>query len=126
MNIKAVVVGVILLLFLGVALFFAALAVGLLISYGLDKLFSRLGRHKEKQMDRVRKIKPAHDVMPYGDGTKALLVLTNEPHSREYKRLMKREAKMWNEYFSDLLIACGDPNQEEALKAFEKKYGVKL
>lgn len=67
----------------------------------------------------------AHDVIHLTSGRK-LLILTNEPHSREYKRLMKREAKMWNDYFSDLLIACGDPNQEEAIKVFEKKYGVKL
>ena len=74
----------------------------------------------------ARKIKSEHDVVPYADGTKALLVLTNKPHSREYKRLMKLEAKRWREYFDDLLIAYGDPNQEEALKAFEKKWGIKL
>ena len=127
MNIKAVVAGVILLLFLGVILFFAVLAVGLLVSYGLDKLFSGIGRNKEKQMGRVKKIKSAHDVIPYADGTKAMLVVTTpKRHSREYKRLMKLEDKRWREYFDDLLIAYGDPNQEEAFKAFEKKWGVKL
>ena len=77
-------------------------------------------------MNRARKIKPAHDVIPYADGTKAMLILTNEPHSREYKRAMKLENKQWNQCFADLLIACGDPNQEEALKAFEKKWRIKL
>ena len=72
------------------------------------------------------KIKPARDVIPYDDGTKAMLVLTNEPHSREYKRLMKLEGKRWNEYLGDALIAFGAENQEEAFKAFEKKWGVKL
>ena len=73
-------------------------------------------------MSRNRK---AHDVIHLTNGRK-LLILTNKPHSREYKRLMKKEAKMWRECFDDLLIAYGDPNQEEALKAFEKKWGVKL
>lgn len=73
-------------------------------------------------MSRNRK---AHDVINLTNGRK-LLILTNEPHSREYKRLMKLEDKRWREYFDDLLIACGDPNQEEALKAFERKWGVKL
>lgn len=67
----------------------------------------------------------AHDVINLTNGRK-LLVLTNTPHSREYKRLMKLENKRWNQYVADLLIAYGDPNQEEALKAFEKKWGVKL
>lgn len=67
----------------------------------------------------------AHDVIHLTNGRK-LLVLTNKPHSREYKRLMRKEAKMWQEYFDDALIAFGADNQEEALKAFEKKYGVKL
>lgn len=73
-------------------------------------------------MPRNRK---AHDVIHLTNGHK-LLVLTNEPHSREYKRLMRKEAKMWQECFDDALIAYGADNQEEALKAFEKKWRIKL
>ena len=40
-------------------------------------------------MNRARKIKPKHDVIPYADGNKAMLVVTSpKPHSREYKRLI--------------------------------------
>ena len=78
-------------------------------------------------MNRAKKIKPRHDVIPYADGTKAMLIVTTpKPHSREYKRLMKLEDKRWREYFDDALIAFGADNQEEALEAFAKKWGVKL
>lgn len=73
-------------------------------------------------MPRNRK---AHDVIHLTNSRK-VLVLTNKPHSREYKRLMRKEGKMWREYFDDALIAYGADNQEEALKAFEKKWGLKL
>ena len=78
-------------------------------------------------MFKSKQIKPAHDVIPYADGTKAMLVVTSpKPHSREYKRLMKKEAEMWQERFADALIAFAADNQEEALKAYEKKWGIKL
>lgn len=73
-------------------------------------------------MPRNRK---AHDVIHLTNGRK-LLVLTNKPHSREYKRLMKKETEMWKERFDDALIAFAADNQEEALKAHEKKWGIKL
>lgn len=71
------------------------------------------------------KRKEPHDIITLDSGHK-LLVLNNKPHSREYKRLMKEEAKRWKEYFDELLIAMGDPNPALAIEALEKKWGIKL
>ena len=71
------------------------------------------------------KRKEPHDVITFPSGRK-LLVMTNTPHSRKYKKLMKEESKRWREMFDDALIAYGSDNQEQALKNYEKKWGVRL
>lgn len=76
------------------------------------------------KMFRCRRKEP-HDIITLDNGRK-LLVLNNKPHSREYKRLMKEEAKRWKEYFDDFLTAMGDPNPALAIEAVEKKWGIKL
>ena len=66
------------------------------------------------------KRKEPHDVITLDNGHK-LLVLSNKPHSREYKKLMKEEVKRQREYFDEFLIAMGDPNPALAIEALEKK-----